>query len=106
MLVVSGREFVGVSRRFEDGDRNQNIVMYSVDHPKKPVEPSSKTIRGDILIGGWHFVKKGPNLTKVVNYMVPFQNLTAVDQRLQGQYSKVRAKHGRPHSSWSVQEYD
>ena len=69
MLVVSSRDFVGISSRFFDDQGLENILLYSLEHPDKP-PMTDGTIRGEIIVGGWHFQADGPNRTFAKNFVL------------------------------------
>lgn len=69
MMVVAARDFVGISKKFIDKDGHANILIYSTEHQDKP-EQADGTIRGEIIVGGWHFEIIEPTKTKATNFVV------------------------------------
>jgi len=76
-MIVASRDFLGYSRRYIDENGHENVIMYSIpdeeywkslgiDRPPR----TDGTIRGEIMIGGWHFEAEGEKRTKVTNYLI------------------------------------
>jgi len=64
-LVVSPWDFVIYSEiaNYDPNPHEQTILTFSIDHPEAPL-PTGKSVRGNMMIGGWHLEKINPFKTK------------------------------------------
>lgn len=64
-FVVSPRDFITYSEisTFDPNPHEIIILTFSVDHPEAP-KPSGKTVRANMMIGGWHLERINPFKTK------------------------------------------